>query len=158
MIPTRSQAPGSNPVLFCQRLRDFLNLQFSPASAARIFARIGPALARISLSAIAANEQIPNRQRSRRARQRSAMACRPDPCQQRFELRVAVPVASALQVKMIMAQFMLDDRLGLCRAMHGQLMRADREFDSWIKKKSPEALIWLYFFVKFPHLLLSDIE
>lgn len=44
---------------------------------------------------------------------------------QPFEVRVPMLVSFALQMKMIMTELVLDDRLRLFRSMNGKLVRAD---------------------------------
>jgi len=112
-------------MLFLRERRNFLYLQLSPTLAADIFARVRPALARIRLSAVPADQQVSHRQRARRAGQRAAVTRRSDLDEQRLEVRVAMLVAASLQVQVVMAQLVLDDRFGLFPSMDGQLVRAN---------------------------------
>lgn len=126
MIPTRSQAqPCPIMMLFLRDLCYFLNFQLSSTPAARILARIRPALARIRLPAIPANQQISHRQRPCGAGQRAAMTGRADLDEQCLEIRVAMFVPAPLQVQVVMAQFVLDNRFRLLPPVNGQLMRTD---------------------------------
>lgn len=99
-------------------------MQFSPAPSAYIFFRIDAAFSQERLAATRAKQPV-TIGLSPPFRKGLAISGSADLPKQLFKVRVPVSVAFALEMKMIMAQFVLDDHLGLLGSVQFIVFSAD---------------------------------